>query len=116
MHLIIAIIVVLLVAALLVKAATKPDIFRVQRSATIQARPEKIFPYIADFKNWALWSPYEKLDPNMTKTHSGAPNGVGAVYAWSGNRKAGEGRMEISQAVPPTKLIIKLDFVRPMRA
>jgi hypothetical protein len=113
---IIAIIVVLLVAALLVKAATKPDILQIQRSALIQAPPEAIYPYIADFKNWKLWSPYEKLDPNMTKTLSGAPNGVGAVYTWSGNRKAGEGRMEISETVPPTKVIIKLDFTRPMRA
>ena len=34
------------VAAILIYASTKPDSFRVERSATMNAPPEKIFPYI----------------------------------------------------------------------
>jgi len=46
---IIAIAAVVAVIAILVYAATRPDAFRVQRSASIRARPEAIFPLINDF-------------------------------------------------------------------
>ena len=46
---IIAILFAILVAAILVYAATRPDSFRIERSATIKAAPEKVFPLINDF-------------------------------------------------------------------
>jgi uncharacterized protein YndB with AHSA1/START domain len=110
----IALAVVVLVAAVLLFAATRPDSFRVQRSTSIKAPPEKIFPLIADFHAWGAWSPWEKLDPTMKRTHSGAPSGKGAVYAWDGNNDVGAGRMEVAEVVPPSRLSIKLDFSRPM--
>lgn len=113
---IIVIIIAVLVAVVLLIAAAKPDEFRVERSATINAPAEKIFPLIADFKNWVSWSPYEKLDANMKKTISGAPSGKGAVYEWEGNRKAGKGRMEITEVVPPSKILVQLAFDKPMKA
>ena len=110
---IIALVVVVLIVALLVFAATKPDIFRVQRSASINAPPEKIFPLINDFHRWSAWSPYEKLDPTMKRTYSGAANGKGAMYAWEGSGKAGIGRMEIAETSPASKITLNLDFVKP---
>ena len=95
---IIAIAVVVLVAAVLVFAATRPDTFRVERTATIKAPPEKIFPLITDLHRWDSWSPWEKMDPAMKRTYSGAASGKGAVYAWEGNSKVGEGRMEITES------------------
>jgi hypothetical protein len=44
----IAVVVVLLIAALLVFAATRPDSFRVKRATSIKAPPERIFPLIND--------------------------------------------------------------------
>lgn len=103
----------ILIAALLGFAATKSDTFRVQRVKSIQAPPEKVFALIIDFRDWASWSPYEKFDPAMKKTYSGAANGTSAVYEWAGNRKAGQGRMEIVDTSPPSKVTIKLDFLKP---
>jgi uncharacterized protein YndB with AHSA1/START domain len=110
---IIAIIVVVLIAVLLGFAATRPDTFRVQRATSIKAPPEKIFALINDFHSWGSWSPWEKMDPTMKRTHSGAANGNGAVYEWEGNNKVGKGRMEIMDTSPPSKVTIKLDFVKP---
>lgn len=110
----IALAAVVLVAAVLLFAATRPDSFRVQRSTSIKASPEKVFPLIADFHAWGAWSPWEKLDPAMKRTHSGAPSGKGAAYAWDGNNDVGAGRMEIAEVVPPSRITIKLDFSRPM--
>ena len=113
---VIAILVVVPLAAILIFAATKPDTFRVQRATSIKAPPEKIFPLIADFHGWGAWSPYEKLDPAMKRTFSGAANGKGAVYEWDSDGKAGKGRMEITDAPGPSKVTIKLDFFKPFEA
>jgi hypothetical protein len=109
----IILIVVVLVAALLTYAATKPDTFHVQRSANIKAPLEKIFALIEDLHSWSGWSSWKKMDPAMKRTYSGSANGKGAVYAWEGNNKVGEGRMEITDTSPPSKVTIKLDFIKP---
>ncbi len=109
----IAIVVAVLIAGVLVFAATRPGTFRVERSVTIKAPAEKIYPYFDDFNRWAVWSPWEKLDPAMKRSFSGPPAGKGAVYAWQGNSKVGEGRMEILESSPSSKLLIKLDFIKP---
>jgi uncharacterized protein YndB with AHSA1/START domain len=97
-------------------AARQPAVFRVERSATIEAPPETIFALLNDFRHWPGWSPWEKLDPAMTRTHSGAGSGAGAVYAWEGNKKVGAGRMEITDSQTPSRVTIKLDFSRPFEA
>lgn len=108
--------VVVLLVAFLGFAATRPDTFRVQRAMTINAPPEKIFALINDLHRWGSWSPYEKKDPTMKRTHSGAANGKGAVYEWEGNRDIGTGRMEITDTSPPSRVSIKLDFIKPFEA
>ena len=110
----ILLIIVLVVVVILVLAAFKPSNFSVQRTATIQAPPEKIFPLINDYHNWPQWSPWEKIDPNMKRTYSGPTSGTGSVYEWDGNSKAGKGRMEIAESMPTSKIAIKLDFIKPM--
>jgi len=105
--------VVVMVAAVLAYAALKPDTFRVTRSATIDAPPDKVYPLIADFHRWPAWSPWENRDPAMQRTFGGADRGKGATYAWAGNREVGEGRMEITDATMPSKVTIKLDFLQP---
>ena len=104
--------VVVVVVAVLVFAATKPDYMRFERSASVQAPPERIQPLITDFHNWRAWSPYETRDPALQRTFSGALSGKGAIYEWNGNNEVGQGRMEITESVP-TKVAIKLDFIRP---
>lgn len=104
-----------LLVALLGYAATRPDSFEVQRSTRIHASPEKVAALIGDFHHWSTWSPWEKLDPEMRRTHSGAPSGVGAIYAWEGNRKVGAGRMEITDA-SPTSTVVELDFLKPFES
>jgi hypothetical protein len=109
-------IVVLLVLAVLAFAASRPDHFRVERRARINAAPDKILPLLTDFRRWTAWSPWEKLDPNLTRRYSGAAEGEGAVYEWEGNKKVGKGRMEIRKVVAPSTVVIMLDFIEPWAA
>ena len=108
----IGLVVVVLIAALLLFAATRPNSFSVERRIVIQAPPEKIQPLIADFHRWADWSPWEKLDPAMQRTFGGQSAGAGANYAWQGNKDVGSGRMEV-KAAAPDKVSIQLDFIEP---
>jgi uncharacterized protein YndB with AHSA1/START domain len=108
-----AVILAVAIAIVLVLAATKPDTFRVQRTTAIKAPAEKIFPLIGDFHQWRSWSPWENRDPEMKRTYDGAPSGKGAVYAWDGNGNVGSGRMEILDSAVPSKIVIKLDFIKP---
>src|SRR4051812_44906447 len=96
---IIAAVVIVAIAGVLIFAATKPDDFRVQRSISISAPPEKVFALINDFKQWPQWSPWEKKDPAMKRTYSAVTAGNGARYAWEGNSEVGEGSMQITQSV-----------------
>jgi len=109
----IALALVVVVAAVLAYAATRPSELRVERTASIKAPPEKIFPLIDDFRAWAGWSPWERMDPGMKRTYGGAPTGAGAVYEWDGDSNVGKGRMEIIDAAPPSRVAIKLDFEKP---
>jgi carbon monoxide dehydrogenase subunit G len=113
---IIAAVVVVVVAGVLIYAATKPDSFRVQRSASIKAPPEKIFPLINDLKAWVAWSAFEKKDPAMKRSFGAVTAGKGATYDWQGDRSVGQGHMEIVEASPPNKVLIKLDFIKPFEA
>jgi uncharacterized protein YndB with AHSA1/START domain len=110
---IIVIVVVVLIAALFIFAATRPDTFRIQREASIKALPEKLFPLINDFHQWEMWSPWEKIDPAAKRTFSGAASGKGAVYEWNGNKDVGQGRMEIIESSPLSRIVLKIDFIKP---
>lgn len=107
---------VVVLAVLAVVVSMQPAEFKISRSTQIAAPPERVFQQIDDFHKWDGWSPWAKLDPNMKVTHSGAPNGVGASYAWVGNSDVGEGRMTITQSHPSEHIAIDLDFISPFPA
>jgi uncharacterized protein YndB with AHSA1/START domain len=111
--LVISAVIVIALAAVLIIASTKPDTFRIERSAVIKAPPETIFTLINDFHQWRSWSPWETRDPALKRTFGGTASGKGAVYAWEGNRSVGSGRMEIMDSAAPSKIVIKLDFIKP---
>jgi len=111
----ILIVVAILIIGFLLFAASRPDTMKVERTISIDAKAHDIFPHIANFHKWTAWSPYEKLDPDMVRTYGGSEKGKGATYEWTGNTKVGAGRMEITDT-EPSKINIKLEFVRPMKA
>lgn len=104
------------VAVILGYATTKPDTFTVQREISIAAPAQKVAGLVTDFRQWQNWSPWEKLDPNMQRSFSGPASGLGAKYAWQGDEKVGEGRMEIIEAADPARTVIKLDFLKPFES
>ncbi|MGB0873395.1 MAG: SRPBCC family protein [Solirubrobacterales bacterium] len=90
--------------------------FEVVRSTDVDAPAERVYALIARFKSWSEWSPWEGMDPNLERDYSGPEIGVGSKYAWKGNRKVGEGKMEITVAEPSSRVELDLHFLKPMKA
>jgi hypothetical protein len=97
-------------------ATDERSTYRVDRSIAIAAPADRVFAQINDFHRWTEWSPWEQLDPDLQRDYSGPDAGVGAVYSWNGNRKAGKGRMEIVESSAPDRVGIQLDFIKPFKA
>ena len=100
----------------IVVIAGQPDEFKVVRSAKISAPPEKVFAHVNDFHQWEAWSPWAKMDPACKNNYTGAAAGAGAILAWAGNKKVGEGRMTITESRPGDLIRIKLEFFKPFKA
>jgi uncharacterized protein YndB with AHSA1/START domain len=112
----IAIVIIAIIAAVLVFAATRSDTFRVFRTTRIQAPPERIFPLINDLHRFNTWNPYERKDPNLKGRYSGATAGKGAMYSFDGNHNVGQGTVEITDSVAPLKVAMQLHMIKPFEA
>ncbi|MBI1246935.1 polyketide cyclase [bacterium] len=103
-----------LLIGLAIFVQTRSGEFHVARSLKIDAPPEAIFPHVNNLAAWKAWSPFEKVDPNMSKSLEGPAEGVGAVYRWSGNSRAGAGSTTIVDSVPNQLVQIELKMTAPM--
>lgn len=90
--------------------------FELSRSAHVEADPATVHALIDDFRAWRRWSPWEDVDPDLRRTFTGPPAGVGSHYAWAGNKKAGEGTMEITRSEPGRLVEVDLRFLKPFKA
>lgn len=102
--------VLLLVAVFLGVGALLPASYEVRRSIEIDAGPEAIYPYVADFREWPNWSTWTTDNhPGLRFEYSGAETGQGAVETWY-DPDMGEGRMEISSADQQHGIAYELRF------
>lgn len=105
-----------IITVLCVYAASQPDSFRVERNTLIHAPVAHVFDLMNDLQAFSQWSPYTERDPAMQKTFGAITVGPGASYTWNGNKAVGAGRMEITQSQPLQRVVIQLDFTRPIEA
>lgn len=91
---------------------TRPNRFHYERSGVINAPADKVFPYISDFKQGSLWSPYEKTDPAMKKSYSGPEGAPGSIMEFE-SQEAGSGKLEMLTLVPNELVQIRLTMTKP---
>ncbi len=108
----IILVIAILIAAVLIFAATRPSTFHIKRSVLVQASPDKIFPLISDLHNWPRWQP-QYSDPAVQLSFSGPDSGVGATLEWSGAGQTGAGSMTIAESKPPQAVTINVDWKKP---
>lgn len=112
----ILIILLVLAAIVGVLGMIGPDTFRAERSVTIAAPPEAVYPHVSSLGAMDKWSPWNALDPNMTKTTEGTDGTVGAVQRWEGNSDVGKGQQRIDSLVPNSLVKTRLKFIEPMES
>jgi len=110
-----AAVIVALVVIIFLYALTQPDRFEVRRSASIKASSDTIFPLINNLHAFNTWNPFDKRDPNIKGSYAGPDSGNGASYAFESS-KSGTGRVEIVEAVPSSKVIMRLTMIKPIAA
>jgi hypothetical protein len=105
------------IAAILVMflayVAIKSPNYEIERSISINASPDKIFPYLNNMKLADSWGPWKEMDPAAQMTHSGAEEGVGAKSSWTGGEKLGTGSATIVESVPNERVRVKLEYTEP---
>jgi uncharacterized protein YndB with AHSA1/START domain len=102
---------VALVAVVVLVGFLLPSSVHVERSTTIQAPPDAVFPYVADYRKFNDWSPWAKLDPKTEYTITGEPGTVGAKMAWKSNDpNVGSGSQTLKKVEPPSRIETELDF------
>ena len=92
-----------LVVVLLAAGFLLPATYSAQRSVTINAPVDKVFPLVANHKEWKRWTVWNQRDPNMVMTYSGPEMASGSKWSWK-SKSEGNGGMEFS-AVEPNKRV-----------
>ena len=112
---VVGIIVAIIIVLAIILVVALPTKYNVERTITIDAPKNIVFNEVVKFENFVKWSPWSKLDPNMTYEITGSDGEVGAVYSWSGNDSVGTGSMT-TVAVTEDRIDQKLDFTSPWEA
>ena len=104
--------VVLALATIALIAASRPDTFRVERTATVKAPPEKLHGLINDMRQFNTWNPYSRKDPAMRAEYQGPASGPGAALLFEGNKDVGKGSLRIVDTAPQ-KVTMQLHMLEP---
>lgn len=85
-----------------------------EKSETIAATPQKIWPLVGSMKAFNTWNPWMKYDPNLKVTYKGNSGSVSDSYHWIGNEDVGEGEQTITEIQPEKKVRTAMKFIKPM--
>jgi hypothetical protein len=115
MNIVITILLVLagIIALLLILALFTKKQYSVHREIIINAPLQNIFDYLKQLKNQDNFNKWVMVDPGMKREFKGTDGTVGFIYAWNGNKKAGEGEQEIKTLEDGKTIKTEVRFVRP---
>ncbi|HEX7846389.1 MAG TPA: SRPBCC family protein, partial [Chitinophagaceae bacterium] len=71
--------------------------------------------YVKLVKNQETFNKHAMVSPDRIKEFKGTDGTVGFVYAWKGNKNAGEGEKEIMNLVEGKKVETEIRFTKPMK-
>jgi hypothetical protein len=112
----VGVLLLLILAYILIGGLFMEKKYELEKSIAIKASKEVVWQNISQFSNFAKWSPWSELDPNMTTQISGNDGNVGAKYSWEGNKDVGKGSMTYKSLHPQDDVQIGLQFLEPMES
>lgn len=104
-----------LIGLLLVVALFTKKSYSITRETVITKPASEVFNYIKCLKNQDYFNKWVMTDPDMKRDFKGTDGTVGFVYAWNGNKKAGEGEQEITKVVEGRRMDSQVRFIRPFK-
>ncbi|MBP6312421.1 MAG: SRPBCC family protein [Flavobacteriales bacterium] len=109
-------IILLAVAALIVVLGLiGPKTTVVERSTTIAAPVESVYPHVSSLKESFKWSPWKDADKDQVTTFSGPDGEVGSIQEWVGDT-VGTGSQEIIELEPNKHVGSTLKFIEPFES
>lgn len=87
--------------------------YNTHQEITIRLPKQKVFDYLKLIRNQDNFNKWIMIDPNMKKEYKGTDGTAGFIYAWNGNKEAGEGEQEIKAIVEGKNIETELRFIRP---
>ncbi|MEP7254761.1 MAG: SRPBCC family protein [Ferruginibacter sp.] len=102
-----------IIAVLLIIALFTKKGYNIQREIVINAPLQKVFDYLKQIKNWDSFNERATADPSRKNEFKGTDGTVGFIYAWSGNKKVGEGEKEIKFISEGKSIETEIRFVKP---
>ena len=88
----------------------------VNREIIINAPRQKVFDFLKLLKNQDKFNKWATADKkNRKEEFKGTDGTVGFIYAWSGDKSAGQGEKEIMNIVEGKRIDTEIRFVKPMR-
>jgi hypothetical protein len=102
-----------IVALLLIIALFTKKGYNTYREIVINVPLQTAFDYLKQIKNQDNFNKWIMVDPDMKKEFKGTDGNVGFIYAWNGNKEAGEGEQEIKAITEGKNIEMEIRFVRP---
>src|ERR1700761_280618 len=112
----ILIILLAILTLVLLVAVIMPKNHFVQRDIAINLPQQQVFDFIKYLHNQELFNTNAMTDADREKTFTGTDGTVGYVYAWKGNKDAGEGEKEIIAIEEGKNVEMEIRFTKPMKA
>src|SRR5450432_1045790 len=118
MNIIITILLVVagIIALLLLFALFMKREHYVKREIIINTPRQKVFDYLKLLKNQDEFNKHAMTAPDREREFKGTDGTVGYIYAWKGDKNAGEGEKEIKNIIEGKRIETEIRFVKPMRA
>jgi hypothetical protein len=105
-----------IIALLLIIALFMKKEHYARREIIINAPRQKVFDYVKLLKNQDEFNEGAMADRDRKREFRGTDGTVGYIYAWSGNKNAGEGEKEIKNIIEGQRIETEIRFVKPMSA
>lgn len=103
-----------IIALILILALLMSKEHYVRREIIINTPRQKVFDFLKFLQNQEKFNEHAMVAPDRKKEFRGTDGTVGFVYAWSGDKNAGEGEKEIMNMVEGKKIEMEIRFKKPM--
>jgi hypothetical protein len=102
-----------IIALLLIIAFFMKKGYTTYSEIIINERRQQVFGYLQHIRNQDNFNKWIMVDPDMKREFKGTDGTVGFIYAWNGNKEAGEGEQEIKAIVEGKNIEMEIRFKRP---